>query len=137
MTDLRHARRGPLGLETAHESVDHVRRAEHHSRADALFRAAAGASWRLGQFALGADGIYSQGLRSGFADLEQLPQVVQVNFSVERSFVVGGGEQLTNRLTLLNAFDRVNLIRPANGIGIFQSAYAPRRTLYYTLSWRF
>ena len=56
---------------------------------------------------------------------------------MERSFAVGGGELLTNRLTLLNVFDRVNLIRPANGIGIFQSAYAPRRTLYYTLSWRF
>ena len=45
--------------------------------------------------------------------------------------------ELTNRLTLLNAFDRINLIRPAEGIGIFQSAYTPRRTLYYTLTLRF
>jgi outer membrane receptor protein involved in Fe transport len=102
-----------------------------------LYGAAAGVSWRVGPYALGADGIYSSGLRSGFADLEQLPKIVQINFSVERSFVVPGGELLTNRLTLLNVFDRVNLIRPANGIGIFQSAYAPRRTLYYTLTWRF
>ena len=102
-----------------------------------LYGAAAGVSWHRGHFALGADGIYSQGLRSGFANLEQLPEVVQVNFSLERSFVVPAGELLTNRLTLLNVFDRVNLLRPANGIGIFQSAYAPRRTLYYTLSWRF
>jgi len=26
---------------------------------------------------------------------------------------------------LLNVFDRINLIRPSTGIGVFQSAYGP------------
>jgi hypothetical protein len=31
----------------------------------------------------------------------------------------------------------VNQIRSAQGIGIFQAAYAPRRTLYGTITFRF
>jgi hypothetical protein len=41
------------------------------------------------------------------------------------------------RASVLNALERVNQIRSAQGIGIFQAAYAPRRTLYGTLSFRF
>jgi hypothetical protein len=33
--------------------------------------------------------------------------------------------------------DRVNLIRPAEGIGIFQSAYGPRLTFYDMVTLRF
>jgi len=96
-----------------------------------LTGASAGASWRAGPWALAADGLYSSGLRSGFADLEQLPHVVQVNLSIERSWHTAGSMLLSQRLALLNVLDRVNLIRPAEGIGIFQSAYGPRRTLYW------
>ena len=102
-----------------------------------LAGASAGASWRTGPWALAADGLYSSGLRSGFADLEQLPHVLQVDLSIERAWHTPGATLLTQRLALLNVFDRVNLIRPAGGIGIFQSAYGPRRTLYYTLTLRF
>ena len=76
-------------------------------------------------------------MRSGFADTDKLPHVIQVNMSVERSFEVPGVGRLSNRLAVLNLFDRVNLIRPADGIGIFQSAYGPRLTFYDTLTLRF
>jgi len=102
-----------------------------------LYGAAAGASWRVGAYTVAADGIYSSGLRAGFADLEKLPDVVQVDMSLERSFRVPGLGVLTNRLAALNIFDRVNLIRPAEGIGIFQSAYGPRLTFYDTLTLHF
>ncbi len=102
-----------------------------------LYGAAAGASWRLGAYTIAADGLYSSGLRSGFADTDKLPHVIQVNMSVERSFEVPGVGVLTNRLAALNLFDRVNLIRPADGIGIFQSAYGPRLTFYDTLTLHF
>ena len=39
---------------------------------------------------------------------------------------------MIDRLTVLNLLDRVNLIRPAEGIGIFQSAYGPRFTVLDT-----
>ncbi len=57
--------------------------------------------------------------------------------SAERSFRVPGLGLLTQRLSVLNVLDRVNLIRPAEGIGIFQSAYGPRRTLYYAITLHF
>lgn len=89
-------------------------------------------SWRDYRFSI--DGIYSSGLRAGFADGEKLPNVVQVNAGVERRFDMPGVGIVVDRIVLLNIFDRVNLIRPAEGIGIFQSAYGPRFTVYDTLT---
>jgi hypothetical protein len=51
-----------------------------------------------------------------------------------RSFKVPGLGEVTDRITLLNIFDRTNLIRPAEGIGIFQAAYGPRITVYDTVT---
>ena len=78
--------------------------------------------------------IYSSGLRAGFADLERLPTVVQINAGAQIAFRVPGVGEVTDRLTVLNLLDRVNLIRPAEGIGIFQSAYGPRLTVLNTLT---
>jgi hypothetical protein len=102
-----------------------------------LYGASAGASYRRGAYAFSTDAIYSSGLRAGFADLERLPDVVQVNLSAERSFAIRGVGVLSNRVSVLNLFDRVNLIRPAEGIGIFQSAYGPRLTFFDTLTLHF
>ena len=68
---------------------------------------------------------------------EKLPKVFQEDVSAERAWHIPGVGALSNRLAVLNVLDRVNLIRPAEGIGIFQSAYGPRRTLYDTLTLRF
>jgi outer membrane receptor protein involved in Fe transport len=89
-------------------------------------------TWR--RFMAGIDGTYSSGLRAGFADQEQLPHVLQINLSIERTFSVPGLGTITDRLSVLDLTDRVNLIRPANGIGIFQAAYGPRRTIYDTVT---
>jgi hypothetical protein len=89
-------------------------------------------SWRA--WSVSFDGIYSSGLRGGFADQTKLPQVIQVNASLQRAFEVPGMGRLVDRVTLLNLFDRVNLIRPSEGIGIFQSAYGPRFTVMDSLT---
>jgi hypothetical protein len=44
---------------------------------------------------------------------------------------------LTNGLAVLNALDRINRIRPAEGCGMFQPAYGPGSTLYDTLTLHF
>ena len=94
----------------------------------------AGVADEWGPYGVSVDLIYSSGLRGGFADQEQLPNVVQVNASVQRSFDLPGGRKVIDRLILLNALDRINLIRPAEGIGIFQSAYGPRITILDSLT---
>jgi outer membrane cobalamin receptor len=102
-----------------------------------LYGASGGASYQWGSYALNLDGLHSSGLRGGFADLEPLPSVTQFNLSADYSITLPGIGVLTNRLGLLNLLDRVNLIRPAQGIGIFQSAYGPRFTLFDSISVHF
>jgi len=99
-----------------------------------LYGASAGIAYRWKRYVFSADTLYSSGLRGGFADLESLPHVTQVDLSGQRSFEVPYIGEVTERITLLNILDRTNLIRPAEGIGIFQAAYGPRITVYDTLT---
>jgi outer membrane receptor protein involved in Fe transport len=99
-----------------------------------LYGASGGATYRWKPYAFSVDALYSSGLRGGFADLESLPHVVQVDLSGQRTFRIAHLGEVTDRITLLNIFDRTNLIRPAEGIGIFQAAYGPRITVYDTLT---
>jgi len=73
-------------------------------------------------------------LRAEFADFEHLPPVIQVIAGVKLDIYVPGVGMVTYRFTVLNILDRQNLIRPAEGIGIFQSAYGPRVTLLNTIT---
>jgi hypothetical protein len=99
--------------------------------------ASAGLSYAVGSYAFSSDAIYSSGLAGGFADTQTLPETLQVNLAGERSWSLPGLKPLSLRLSVLNVADRVNEIRSANGIGIFQAAYGPRRTLYAALNMRF
>lgn len=99
-----------------------------------LVGASGGAAYRWKSYQFTFDGLFSSGLRGGFANETQLPKVWQFNMSAARDFVVPGFGTFTNRIVLLNIFDRTNLIRPANGIGVFQAAYGPRITVYDALT---
>ena len=102
-----------------------------------VYGASAGLNYQAHQYSLSADALYSSGLAGGFADTQTLPRVIQVNASAERTVSIPGLPPMAIRLSMLNVFDRVNEIRSAQGIGIFQAAYGPRRTVYGTLSVRF
>ena len=102
-----------------------------------LVGVSAGANYTWKPYSFSFDAIYSSGLRAGFGDLEQNPHVFQVNVSAQRTFQVPGIGKLIDRISILNLFDRTNLIRPSEGIGIFQSAYGPRFTILNTISLQF
>lgn len=99
-----------------------------------LVGASSAAAYRWHEYQFTVDGLFSSGLRGGFANQTQLPKVWQFNLSGARDFLVPGLGKFTDRVTLLNIFDRTNLIRPANGIGVFQAAYGPRITVYDALT---
>lgn len=99
-----------------------------------LAGASGGLSYRWNDYQFTFDGLFSSGLRGGFANQEQLPEVWQFNLSAARNFIIPRFGKFTNRIVLLNIFDRTNLIRPANGIGVFQAAYGPRITVYDALT---
>ncbi len=99
-----------------------------------LVGATVGAAYRWREYQFTFDGLFSSGLRGGFANQTQLPKVWQFNLSGARSLEVPRLGRLENRIILLNIFDRTNLIRPPTGIGVFQSAYGPRITIYDALT---
>ena len=99
-----------------------------------LVGASGGAAYHWGDYQFTFDGLFSSGLRGGFANETQLPKVWQLNLSAARDFVISGFGRFSNRVVLLNIFDRTNLIRPSNGIGVFQAAYGPRITVYDMLT---
>jgi outer membrane receptor protein involved in Fe transport len=99
-----------------------------------LVGASGGAAYRWHEYQFTFDGLFSSGLRGGFANETQLPKVWQFDLSGARDFDVPKIGKFTNRIILLNIFDRTNLIRPANGIGVFQAAYGPRITVYDALT---
>jgi hypothetical protein len=98
--------------------------------------ASAGLSYERQPYVLSGDAMYSSGLSTGFADTQTLPQVVQINADAQRAVSIPGLRPLSLRLSVLNVLDRVNEIRSAEGIGIFQAAYGPRRTVYGAVSMR-
>jgi outer membrane receptor protein involved in Fe transport len=99
-----------------------------------LVGASGGAAYRWRDYQFTFDGLFSSGLRGGFANQTQLPKVWQFNLSGARFFEMPRIGKVENRIILENIFDRTNLIRPATGIGVFQAAYGPRITVYDALT---
>ena len=93
-----------------------------------------GAAYRWRNWLFTMDGFFNTGLRAGFANTERVPNVCQINLSAAREIEIAWIGKTTDRVVLLNIFDRTNLIRPPNGIGVFQSAYGPRITVYNALT---
>jgi hypothetical protein len=100
----------------------------------ALFTLSGGAAYRWRNWLFTLNGLFNTGLRAGFANTEGLPNVCQINLGAGREIELPGIGKITDRVVLLNIFDRTNLIRPPSGIGVFQSAYSPRITVYDALT---
>jgi len=97
--------------------------------------ASGGVSYRFADSTvLGADLLYGSGLRRGFANTEHLPSFVQVNASVSHGFDAPGFGKFDVRVSAINLFDRSYELRDGSGIGVGAPQFAPRRTLYLSLS---
>jgi outer membrane receptor protein involved in Fe transport len=101
--------------------------------------ASTGASYRWGDMLASADGIYGSGLRAGFANLEHTPQYTQWNAAIARNFHPwhDDGKPLSLRLSAINLFDRIYLLRSGTGIGEFAPQYGPRRGGFVELTQQF
>lgn len=100
---------------------------------DQRWSGSAGASYAWSHFTLAADGLYGSGLRRGFANTESLPGYTQINLSLERETELQGLGKFAARLSVINALDRVYLIRDGSGIGVGAAQYGPRQAVYVTL----
>ena len=101
---------------------------------DQEFTSSAGVSYRLWGFSLMIDGFWGNGYRFGFANLETQNPYVQVNAAIAHELVVPKLGNIEGRLSVVNLFDHVYLIRQGSGIGVFSPQYGPRRALYFSVA---
>jgi hypothetical protein len=101
---------------------------------DQEFTSSVGVTYKFRGFSLMADGIWGNGYHFGFANLETQHPYVQVNAAIARSFFVPGFGEIEGRVSIVNLFDHVYLIRQGSGIGIFSPQYGPRRAVYFTIT---
>jgi TonB-dependent receptor-like protein len=101
--------------------------------------ASAGASYRWRGMLASVDGIYGSGLRAGFANLEHSPQYTQWNAAIAWNFNPWHDDQkpLSLRLSAINLFDRIYLLRSGTGIGEFAPQYGPRRGVFAEFTQQF
>jgi outer membrane receptor protein involved in Fe transport len=101
--------------------------------------ASSGASYRWHDMFVTVDGMYGSGLRAGFANEQHSPDYTQINAGIGRYFDPwhNDAKPLTLRLSAINLFDRVYVLRAATGIGEFAPQYGPRRGLFAEITQRF
>lgn len=97
------------------------------------FTSSAGASYRVGGFLLMVDGIWGNGYHFGFANLQTQHPYLQVDAAIARNLRLPKLGDVEARISVLNVFDHVYLIRQGSGIGVFSPQYGPRRALYGAL----
>ena len=114
--------------------------------------ASGGASYLWSGTRFSADFLLGSGLRSslplpvgqttpyGGTEIpngDHLPYYAQVNVGLSHAFRVRGDRDLTARLDVINALDRVYQIRNGTGVGVGAPQYGPRRGVFVGLSYGF
>jgi len=99
-----------------------------------LSTASAGVSYNWSSTKLSADLVAGSGLRTqnrGDCFNEgTVPSYVQINLGVAHTFDFPYAGPIELRLDLVNLTDEVYLIRSGSGVGVFASAYGPRRSIF-------
>lgn len=80
------------------------------------------------------DGTYGSGYVGGFANTQQEPMWWWINWAVARKISLPWVGEVEERFIVNNIFNRTNLLRPAEGIGVFQAMYAPRLAVYNSIT---
>jgi len=97
-----------------------------HTDHDQTSTASAGISYLWLGTQYSTDATFGSGLRSGFANTDHVPSSTSVNLGATRKFVLGSFGPMEARLSVINVFDKVNIIRNGTGIGVFAPQYGPR-----------
>jgi len=97
----------------------------------------AGMSYLWNGTRFSTDMIYGSGLRSGFANTDQLPFYTRVNLGVSHEFQWSDAKPTTLRFDIINVFDSIHEIRDGSGIGVFAPQFGPRRAYYLGLAQKF
>src|SRR6202045_3262633 len=105
---------------------------------DQRYTVSAGASYTYKDTTLYADILYGSGLRSGFANTDELPGYYPVNLGFTHAFHLPEKYgRLQFRFDVTNLFDQSYELRNGTGIGVFAPQFGPRRGFFGGMSWIF
>jgi outer membrane receptor protein involved in Fe transport len=105
---------------------------------DQRYTVSAGASYTYKNTTVYADLLYGSGLRSGFANTDELPGYYPLNLGFTHTFQLPqkyGRVQV--RFDVTNLFDQSYQLRNGTGIGVFAPQFGPRRGFFGGVSWLF
>ena len=105
---------------------------------DQRYTVSAGASYTYKDTTLYADLLYGSGLRSGFANTDELPGYYPLNLGFTHIFHLPEKYgSLKFRFDVTNIFDQSYQLRSGTGVGVFAPQYGPRRGFFGGISWIF
>jgi TonB dependent receptor len=105
---------------------------------DQRYTLSAGASYTYKDTTVYADILYGSGLRSGFANTDELPGYYPVNLGFTHAFHLPEKYgRLQFRFDVTNLFDQSYELRNGTGIGVFAPQFGPRRGFFGGMSWIF
>jgi len=105
---------------------------------DQRYTVSAGASYTYKNTTVYADLLYGSGLRSGFANTDELPGYYPLNLGFTHTFQLPQKYgRLQFRFDVTNLFDQSYQLRNGTGIGVFAPQFGPRRGFFGGVSWVF
>jgi outer membrane receptor protein involved in Fe transport len=104
---------------------------------DQRYTASAGVSYTYKGTTAYADMLYGDGLRSGFANIYEVPAHYIFNLGLTQVFDLPKYGKIRLRFDVVNLFDQGYQLRTGSGIGVFAPQYGARRGFFGGLSWLF
>ena len=86
---------------------------------------------------LAGSGLRAQEANNIVYNGSTVPSYEQVNLSVSHRFEQAPGGPITLRLSVINLFDEVYLLRSQTGVGVFANQYGPRRSVFASITKEF
>jgi len=104
---------------------------------DQRYTASAGASYSCHGTTVYADMLYGNGLRSGFANTDEVPAYYTFNIGLTHTVNLPQLGKLQLRFDVVNLFDKGYQLRTGSGIGVFAPQFGARRGFFGGVSWSF
>jgi outer membrane receptor protein involved in Fe transport len=107
-----------------------------------LYTASGGVAYTWYGTRYAADMVFGSGLRTVEPNNTvfnggTVPSYEQLNLSVTHRFDQAPGGPITLRLSVINLFDEVYLLRSQTGVGVFANQYGPRRSVFASIAKEF
>jgi hypothetical protein len=104
---------------------------------DQRYTASAGVSYTCRGTTVYADMLYGNGLRSGFANTDEIPAYYTFNIGLTHTINLPQLGKLQLRFDVVNLFDESYELRDGSGIGVFAPQFGARRGFFGGVSWQF